>query len=251
MIKTELHDGGILEAVISRPPVNAFSIGLLDKLAELLRTLDGHEGVRCVLIRAEGKGFCGGGDVKEVERLEGFEGILGQAQGSLELSLATIECAVPVICAPHNYCVGVGVLFAASADVIVAGEGTRFVLAEIDNGATSGAIQALRLMPEMRVRSAMMTAEPVMAEELVALGSVLRAVPESELAEHARATAGAIANKPPSAMRRLKESLNNTMRADRLRAIYRAELSYTYELNIMGEASRGRQAFIDKTRTGY
>jgi len=36
-----------------------------------------------------------------------------------------------------------------------------------------------------------------------------------------------------------------------LEGLYRAEMSYTYELNIMGVASAGRQAFIDGAREGY
>ena len=39
-------------------------------------------------------------------------------------------------------------------------------------------------------------------------------------------------------MRRLKTSLNNTTKAHELMTLYRAEMSYTYELNIMGEATR-------------
>src|SRR2546430_10015979 len=62
----------------------------------------------------------GGGDVKEVERLPDFEGILGQASGSQQASLAVAECAAPVVVAVHGYCIGVGVLIVGTADVVVA-----------------------------------------------------------------------------------------------------------------------------------
>ena len=52
-------------------------------------------------------------------------------------------------------------------------------------------------------------------------------------------------------MRRLKLSLNNTTKAHELMTLYRAEMSYTYELNIMGVASAGRTAFIDGKRASY
>ena len=252
MFSEVLHHGGILELVIDRPPVNAFSIDLLLHLAERIERVRGEPAVTVVVLRSAGRGFCGGGDVKEVEQLSGFEGILGQSAGSLGLSLAVLDCAVPVICGIHRYCVGVGVLVAGSADVLVASRDTRFVLAEIDNGATAGAVQALKLMPEKRVRAAMMTADPVLAQELHALGSVYQLVEtDDEVPAEALAVARRIAGKSPQAMRRLKLSLNNTTRAHELRTLYRAEMSYTYELNITGVASAGRSAFIDGTREGY
>lgn len=246
------HENGTLELVIDRPPVNAFSIGLLHELAARIEAVRDEPAVKVVVLRADGRGFCGGGDVKEVETLSGFEGILGQSSGSLGLSLAVLQCAVPVVCGVHAYCVGVGVLVAGSADVLVSSRDTRFVLAEIDNGATAGAVQALKLMPEKRVRAAMMTADPILAQELHALGSLYRLVDtHAEVGEAARAIAAKIATKPPEAMRRLKTSLNNTTRAHEVQTLYRAEMSYTYELNILGTASKSRTAFIDRKRGSY
>lgn len=246
------HEDGLLELVIDKPPVNAFSIGLLHGLAARIEAVKDQPEVRAVVLRAEGRGFCAGGDVKEVEGLSGFAGILGQSSGSLRLSLAVLECAAPVVCGVHGYCIGVGVLIAGSADILVAAKDTRFVLAEIDNGATAGAVQALKLMPEKRVRAAMMTADPILAQELHALGSVYVLVDEHQaVAAAARDVAARVAGKSPEAMRRLKTSLNNTTKAHELRTLYRAELSYTYELNVMGEASAGRTAFIEGRRGSY
>jgi enoyl-CoA hydratase len=252
MFTETLHADGVLELMIERPPVNAFSIGLLRDLSARIEAVKDQPEVRTVVLGASGRGFCGGGDVKEVEALGGFEGILGQSAGSMRLSLAVLDCAVPVICAIHAYCIGVGVLVAGAADILVATRDTRFVLAEIDNGATAGAVQALRLMPEKRVRAAMMTADPILAEELHTFGSVYRLADDAAgVVAAARELAGRVAGKSPEAMRRLKASLNNTTKAHELRTLYRAEMSYTYELNIMGEASAGRLAFVEGRRGSY
>ncbi len=252
MFTEQLHGDGVLELVIDRPPVNAYSIGFLHALAARIEAVKDETDVRAIVLRAAGRGFCGGGDVKEVEELQGFEGILGHASGSLRLSLAMLNCPAPVIAGVHAYCVGIGVLVAGAVDMLVASRDTRFVLAEIDNGATAGGVQALKLMPEKRVRAAMMTAEPVLAQELHALGSIYRLVEAGdEVAGAALALGAKVAAKSPEAMRRLKLSLNNTTKAHELTTLYRAEMSYTYELNIMGVASEGRSAFIDKKRTSY
>jgi len=252
MFTETLHADGVLELAVDRPPVNAFSIDLLRDLAARIESVRDQPEVRSLVLRAEGRGFCGGGDVKEVEALGGFQGILGQSAGSMGLSLAVIDCAVPVVCGVHGYAIGVGVLVAGSADILVASRDTRFVLAEVDNGATAGAVQALRLMPEKRVRAAMMTADPILAQELHAFGGVYRLVDEdAAVAASARALASQIAGKSPEVVRRLKASLNNTTKTHELRTLYRAEMSYTYELNIMGEASAGRLAFVEGRRDIY
>jgi enoyl-CoA hydratase len=251
MIIEQVHADGVLELVLDHPPANAFTIGDLHDLASRLGSVAARPEVRVVLLRAEGKGFCAGGDVKEVRDLPGFQGILGQVSGSQAASLAVAECAVPVVAVIHRYCIGVGALIAGTADVIVAAEGTTFVLAEVDNGATSGGVQALGLLPAKRLRAAMFTAEPVDAAELHAHGSVYRLVPETDLVKCAFEVARTIAAKPPEVVRRLKLSLNASTGVDDLRRLYRQEVSYTYELNMLGEARRQQDLFIDGDREGY
>lgn len=246
-----VRDNGVAELVVDSPPVNALSIGDLAQLTHLLRRYQDRDDIAAVLFRSEGRGFCGGGDVKEVQGLPGFEGILGQARGSLEASLAIAECAVPVVGCVHGYCIGVGALLAGTCDVLIGSAGTRFVLAEADNGATAGGVQALGLLPERRVRSAMFTCEPFDIEELHRYGSVyhVEATPEAAAAK-ARQVADTIAAKPPRVIRNLKSALNNTAGRD-LRRLYRQELSFTFELNMLGDAAKARQGFLDGIRDGY
>lgn len=247
-LSTTLAENGRYDIVIERPPVNAFSIGLLRDLTQVMRSLP--EQARVVLLRSAGRGFCGGGDVKEVQALPGFEGILGHGRYSLELSAAIEECPVPVIAAVHGYCIGIGVLVVGVCDIIVAAEGTTFVLAEADNGAASGVTQALGLLPDKRMRAAMFTCEPVTAEEMHRYGSVYSLASPGDLEAAARVLADTIAAKLPLVVRALKRSMNHSLARD-LATKYRAELSYTYELNMTGEASAARGTFIDGSREGY
>jgi enoyl-CoA hydratase len=249
-ITEQLSESGVLELVLSKPPVNAFDIGDLHDLVERLNAVDSRPEVRVVIFRSDGRGFCGGGDLKEVQGLPGFEGILGQASGSYGASLAIAECAVPVIVAVHRYCIGVGVLLAGAADMVVSHAEARFVLAEIDNGATSGAIQAIGLMPEKRMRKAMFTCEPVFADELERYGSIAALVAEADVVETARQLAEVIAAKAPVVVRRAKASIDRAVGRD-IRTVGRTEMSYTFELNLLGEASAARQTFLDGTRGSY
>jgi enoyl-CoA hydratase len=250
VIREIRHNSGLVELVIENPPVNAFSIADINALTSCLHSYGPDESVHAVLLRSEGRGFCGGGDVKEVQGLPGFDGILGQARGSFELTLAIAECAVPVVAAVHAYCIGIGVLVAGVCDIVLASRATSFILAEADNGATSGVIQAIGLMPEKRMRAAMFTCEPVPAEELHQFGRILKVVDENDLVAEARRVAETICAKRPSVIRGLKLSMSGSVGRD-IRTLYRQELSYTYELNMSGEASSARGDFIAGRRTGY
>lgn len=254
MIHEVIHDNGVAELIIDSPPVNAYGQAEIAALVGHLRSYGAPdadpERVKVVVLRGEGKGFCGGGDVKEVQRLPGFEGILGQTRGSLNLTLAIAECPVPVIGAIHGYCIGLGVLVAGVCDILLAAPDTPFVLAEADNGATSGIVQAIGLMPEKRLRAAMFTCVPVDSAELLAHGSVLRLVPAHELPAAALEVAATVASKRTNVIRGLKAAMAGTLGRD-IRSAYRQELSYTFELNISGEAREARGDFVEGRRGSY
>jgi len=250
VIHEDVDEIGVAELVIDNPPVNAYSVADIGALIDCLRGYHHDPRVRAVVLRADGRGFCGGGDVKEVQRKPGFEGILGQTHGSLELTAAIAECPVPVVGAVHGYCIGLGVLVAGVCDILLAAPDTPFVLAEADNGATSGIVQAIGLMPEKRLRAAMFTCEPVYSNEMLTFGSVLRLVPAEELAGEARAVATTIASKRTNVIRGLKAAMAGTIGRD-IRNLYRQELSYTFELNMSGEAREARGDFVEGRRVGY
>ncbi len=247
-ITAQLENDGVYTLTIDAPPVNAYSITLLKELVATLRQVPAE--ARVVVLNAVGRGFCGGGDVKEVQHLEGFEGILGQGRFGLEACVAVEECPVPVIAAVQGYCIGIGVLIVGVCDIVLASDDATFVLAEADNGAASGVVQALGLLPDKRVRSAMFTCEPFGADELLRHGSVYRVTTADELLPSARAVAATIAAKSPGVIRALKQSMNRSLDRD-LVSRYRAEMSYTYELNMTGDARAARGTFIDGSRGSY
>ena len=239
---------GVLELVFSNPPVNAHSIGDLNALADLLNGVEADETIAVVILRSEGKGFSAGGDMREMLTLPGHEGIIGQANAGYRASLAIAECAVPVVVAIQGYCIGIGVLLAGAADIVIASEDATFTLAEIDYGATAGAIQAINLMPEKRLRSAMYTGEPVGVAELERFGSIEAVVPADELPAAADRLSARIAAKPVRSIRAMKASIDGSI-ARRIRDHYRSEISYTYELNMLGIAAAARESFLAVRQT--
>ncbi len=64
--KTHLHDNGVAEIVLDRPPVNALNAAGWRGLAAEIASTGERPDVRVIVIRAEGRGFCAGVDIKEL-----------------------------------------------------------------------------------------------------------------------------------------------------------------------------------------
>jgi enoyl-CoA hydratase len=235
---------GIVEVVIDHPPVNALDVagwyGLADALTAAGRDADN----RVVILRAEGRGFCAGVDIKEIQA-QGDEALIGANRGCFAAFAAVYDCEVPVVAAVHGFCLGGGVGLVGNADIVVASEDATFGLPEVDRGALGAATHLSRLVPQHRMRSMVYTATTATAAELHGYGSVLSVVPGDELVGAAYEVAEQIAAKSPTILRRAKESLNGIDPVD-VKGSYRLEQGFTYELHVAGVADEQRAAFVEK-----
>jgi enoyl-CoA hydratase len=242
MITSSVDEVGIAEVVIDQPPVNALPVAGWHQLADAVRAAGGDPAVRVVVLRAEGRGFSAGVDLKEIQASEGFEALIGANRGCFAAFAAVYECAVPVIAAVHGFCLGGGIGLVGNADVIVASEDATFGLPEVDRGALGAATHLSRLVPQHKARAMMYTSATATAAELHAFGSVHTVVPRAGLREAARDLAGEIAAKDPTVIRMAKEAFNGIDLWDVKRS-YRYEQGFTFELNLSGLSGRLRESF--------
>ena len=237
-----LRKGPVAEIVVDVPPVNALTVRGWEELARTLLAAGDDAETRVVVLRAEGRGFNAGVDIKEMRADTGFTALVGANRACYAAFAAVYECAVPVIAAVHGFCLGGGVGLAGNADVVVASEDAYFGLPEVDRGALGAATHLARLVPQHLMRAMVYTCRNVTAAELRAFGSVLEVVPRDKLRDAAMEVAGRIAAKDPYVIRRAKESLNGIDPVDVHRS-YRFEQGFTFELNLMGIGDRHRETF--------
>jgi enoyl-CoA hydratase len=240
--ETTLEDG-IAEVVLNKPPVNALASAEWAALAERFRSLGAEPGVRVVVLAAEGRGFCAGVDLKELDR--DASRITAVNRGCYDAFAAISECPVPVVAAPHGFCLGGGIGLVGSSDAIVASEDASFGLPEIDRGALGAATHLLRMFGIWKARRMLLTGEPIGALEAFRLGALDAVVPRAELRSAARALAAKIAAKSPRAVRLAKESLNGIELLD-LKRSYRFEQGFTLELQASPDSAEARRAFVEK-----
>ncbi|MGN6796168.1 MAG: enoyl-CoA hydratase family protein [Streptosporangiaceae bacterium] len=245
MIGSSVGADGVAECVLDHPPVNALPVAGWFQLASALRALGDDERVRVVILRAQGRGFCAGVDIKELQAAGDFAALVGVNRGCAAAFAAVYECPVPVIAAVQGFCLGGGVGLVGCADIIVASEDATFGLPEVDRGALGAATHLARLVPQHRMRALMYTAATATAAELHRYGSVLQVVQQDDLRDAALAVASQIAAKDPAVIRAAKESLNGIDPVD-VRRSYRYEQGYTFELNLTGIADKVRDEFGDR-----
>jgi len=182
-------NGGVAEVVIDFPPVNALPARGWFELADAVTTAGAGSDVGAVILAAEGRGFCAGVDIKEMQRTPGHEVLLGANRGCFAAFAAVYECAVPVIAAVQGFCLGGGVGLAGNADIVIAAQDATFGLPEVDRGALGAATHLSRLVPQQLMRAMVYTCRTITAQQLLSFGTVLDVVPLEDL----RAT-GLLAN---------------------------------------------------------
>jgi len=198
--------------------------------------------VKVVLIRAEGKGFCAGVDIKELA--DNSSAIVNVNKGNYETGKAIHHCEVPVICAAHGFIIGGGVIMCGASDIVIASDDAYFSLPEIDRGAMGGAAHLQRMLPLAKVRAAFLTGGKIPVQEAYRLGGIEKVVPKKDLYKEARSYAETLAAKSRDALRIAKQALNGIEPFD-LEAAYRWEQGFTFEMYMHEDSQKARDAFVE------
>ena len=246
----EVHRGtdGIVEVVQNCPPVNALTVAEWFELGDVITAAGADRSTRVVILRAEGRGFNAGVDIKEMQNTEGFDALIGANRGCYHAFAAVYDCPVPVIAAVHGFCVGGGIGLVGNADMIIASDDAYFGLPEVDRGALGAATHLSRLVPQHRMREMVYTSQTATAQMLHSWGSVSEVVPRDELVSATRNLAEKVASKSPTVIRAAKESLNGIDLWD-VKKSYRFEQGFTFELNLSGVSDDLRDDFVSEGKS--
>jgi enoyl-CoA hydratase len=245
--KIRIEDG-IAELVIDHPPVNALNDAGWHALADAIDALGRNPAARVIVIRAEGKGFCAGVDIKELNRHP--ERIVSVNAGNYATFHAVHRNPLPVIAAVHGFVLGGGIGIAGAADIVVASDCATFGVPEVDRGAMGGGAHLQRLFPVQKVRMMYFTGEPITAAEAYRLGAVERVVPRAQLPGAALDIARRIAAKSTAMIRLAKESLNG-IEDGNLEDKYRWEQGFTLQAYSEKDSAETRRAFVEKRGASF
>ena len=229
--------GGIAYITLNRPEVlNALNDDLLKALRETMYDFDVDEEAQVAILSGAGTSFCSGADIKQ-RQLRPKEELakLGSPQGRgahIEDILQGFSNWKPVIAAVHGYAVGGGLHIALMCDMIVAEEGSRFLIPELRRGlwvANFWHLLSHRCGGGF-ASDVCLTGRTWDAEEGLRRGAVDRIAPPGERIRVAEELARVIMANPPLAVREAVEIRRGTMqkieltsRLERHRALHLTE----------------------------
>lgn len=245
--ETDIQDG-IAEVVFNKPPVNAFNSTEWAAISAHLEQLGQQADVRVIVIRAEGKGFCAGVDIKELAA--DSSKIIAVNKGNYDTFKAIHRNPKPVIVALHGFVLGGGIGISGAADIIIASECARFGVPEVDRGAMGGGAHLQRMFPVQKVRYMYYTGEFIDAQEAYRLGAVERVVKREDLRAVARDMAASIAAKSSPMIQLAKEALNG-IEDGNLEDKYRWEQGFTLQAYSEKDSQEARDAFVEKRDAAF
>jgi enoyl-CoA hydratase len=234
----------IAELVINHPPVNALDSAGWMALAEGIEELGREQTSGVIVIRAEGRGFCAGVDIKEMAAHP--ERIVELNAGNYATFKAVHRNPKPVIVAVHGFVLGGGIGISGAADILIASEDAKFGLPEIDRGAMGGGSHLRRLFPVQKLRYLAFTGEMIGAPEAYRYGGIERVVPREQLIPTTMEIATKIASKSPYLLKLTKESLTGVSADRDLEDDYRWEQGFTLQAYLSPDSVEARKAFAEK-----
>jgi len=238
--------GGVAVLRLNRPEArNALSPELMGAIGAALTEAEADPDVRAVVLTGTGdRAFCAGMDLRsfagggladlDPAAMAGFQRLLrGEAQ-------------VPVVGAANATAVAGGMELLLGCDLVVAAEGARFGLPEVQRGlfpAGGGTFLGTRI-PLAVALEMTLTGDPIDAARAHALGLVNAVVPADEALPTALALAERIAGNGPLGVAATRELVRLAV-ADPARAWARVE-ELQAEVFASADAREGAQAFVER-----
>ena len=186
------------------------------ELARIWRDVGEDDTVRCAVLRGEGLGFSGGGDLDLVQDMAAdFEVRSRVWKEARDLVYNVINCDKPIVSALHGPAVGAGLVAGLLADISVAAKGAKIVDGHTRLGVAAGDHAAIvwpLLCGMAKAKYYLLLCEAVSGEEAERIGLVSLAVDEDQLLPKAYEIADRLAQGSQSAIRWTKYSLNNGLR---------------------------------------
>jgi enoyl-CoA hydratase/carnithine racemase len=212
-VLVDVLETGAVEIWLNRPErLNALGVEMVEALAKVVTDAIAA-GATALVIRAKGRGFCAGADLKERQAMSEAE--RHAHNRSINAAVNAIAAApVPTIAVINGVAMGGGLELALGCDIRIAAESAQLGLTEARIGAIPGAggTQRLpRLIGISRALDMMYSGEPISAQKALAIGLVNACVADAELDGAVKRYMDVLGSRSPSAARTLKKVVHEGM----------------------------------------
>jgi enoyl-CoA hydratase/carnithine racemase len=213
VIKIERADNYI-SIRLNRPEKrNAMNATMLGEIDAALAEVEQDKNIRAVLLSAEGKDFCSGIDLGQVDKLE--EGSGGARVATIQSIFHRLESLpVPTIAAVRGAALAGGLQLALHCDLRLASQTARM-------GMTLGRVglmvpfdftrKLIEIIGAPNTAMVLYSADAFEASRALAMGMVHQVFEDGRLEEEARALAEKVASNAPLSLRAMKATIRRCM----------------------------------------
>jgi len=255
LIRTDLQNS-ILSITLNRPDkYNSFTEPMALELQKALEDAKSDD-VRCVILKANGKAFCGGQDLPEVserakEKNYSLADTVKTSYNPIIRAIRKLE--KPVVCAVQGTAAGAGANIAFACDIVIASKQAIFVQAFSKIGLIpdSGGTWFLpRIAGIARTNALYLLDEKLSAKKAVEYGLIYKAVNHDKLTDEVAQIATKLAALPTKGFGLYKRAINWTFNNS-------LDEQLSFEADLQAEAGKtddykeGVQAFLEKRKPKF
>ena len=198
---------GVLRLTLNRPQaLNALNRDLTTALEQALERVAAMDDVRVLLVGGQGRAFCAGNDIKEMETLSGDD---AQALATRHAALMDRFARLPqvTLAVIDGHALGGGLMLAVAQDLRIASDRARLGLPEVTLGFNPGygIARFLDIAGGGPGRDLLLSGRTVHASEALRMGLVNRVVAPPTLEASALKWASEIAASPREGLAATKE----------------------------------------------
>jgi len=240
--------------LLNRPErLNSFDIKLGEELYAVLKDIKSQSTIRAVVIKGTGKGFCGGGDVKEMYNSKDKTKFLRELTKAIHrcvIEMRTME--KPVIAAVNGAAFGAGLSLALACDIILAVKEAKLGTAFIGIGLAPGCGTQFftKLVGYQNACEYILTSKTFSAEKGKELGIINKIVDADKLDETVEEFAEKFRKLPPIAVGKAKMLINKSMENDMLNHLELESLTASKSAG-SEDFKEGISAFVEKRKPKY
>lgn len=248
------HDAASIATLTMNAPdrLNALSDDMLAALHHSLDAIANDPSIRVVILRGEGKAFCAGHDLKEMQSgRQAEDGGAAYFRDLFDRCTALMQriqsLPQPVIAQVHGIATAAGCQLVATCDLAVADDETRFGVNGVNIGlfCSTPMVALTRNIPRKAAFEMLTTGRFINAREAQELGLINRVVHADALARETDELAQSIAAKLPSAVKIGKESFYQQIQMSTADA-YRFAGEVMVHNMLDRDTDEGIQAFLEK-----
>ena len=249
-LKLEIAQSLAVITLTAPERANVIDLPMARAFVSAVQAIANDSSVRAVLITAEGRQFCAGGDIKAFDDgSRALPDILQEVLDPMHEAMKMLALLpVPVVCAVNGPVGGGGIGLALCGDVVLAAESMKL----------RGGYSAIGLTPDVgsswfvtrragpaKAKEIFLTNRPFSSGECFAAGLVDAVVPDHELQHHAHKLAMQLAQGPRHAYARIK-ALVDSAQHHGLHAHFDSEREAMLASGATEDAQEGIRAFIEK-----